>query len=396
MSATPEARSHSTTICRHSSNRPPSHHPHHSVSFAHGSQVNAQATIESHAQELRQINRWMYDNPEVALQEHQSSAKLSEFLTARASKSSIPAYGLETAFVARTGSTGPEVVICAEYDALPALDRRADTTSSPPRPWERASALKDFADQLGIRVTVLGTPAEELYGGKVDLINAGAFSNAAMAIMVHPSTHDVVDPTVISVAHLDVSFHGKTAHASAFPFLGINALDAFVQAYVNISTLRQQLETTDKVHGIITHGGDAANIIPGFTKSTWYVRAPNQDRLDVLLPRITACFEAAATATGCTLSIERVGHLYEDMRHNPLLVDLYRSQLRRDRSADAARERPSSPHFRLNRYGQRLQGGAFHPPDSSASTACRPATTSPSLPPTPSHRQARRRSSTEP
>jgi amidohydrolase len=184
-------------------------------------------------------------------------------------------------------------------------------------------ALKDLAEELGIRITVLGTPAEELYGGKVDLINAGAFSDASMAVMVHPSTHDVADPTVISVAHLDVSYHGKTAHASAFPFVGINALDAFVQAYVNIATLRQQLETTDKVHGIITHGGDAANIIPGFTKSTWYVRAPKQDRLDVLLSRITACFEAAATATGCRLEIERVGHLYEDMQHNPLLVDLF-------------------------------------------------------------------------
>ncbi len=225
------------------------------------------------------------------------------------------------------------------------MDRPADTTSSPPRPSERASDCRDSADQLGIRVTVLGTPAEELYGGKVDLINAGAFADAAMAIMVHPSTHDVVDPTVISVVHLDVSFHGKTAHASAFPFLGINALDAFVQAYVNISTLRQQLESTDKVHGIITHGGDAANIIPGFTKSTWYVRAPNQDRLDVLLPRITACFEAAATATGCTLTIEPVGHPYEDMRHNSLLVDLYRSQLRRPRPTDAARRATFLPTF---------------------------------------------------
>jgi amidohydrolase len=181
----------------------------------------------------------------------------------------------------------------------------------------------ELSEQLGIRVTVLGTPAEELYGGKVDLINAGAFSGASMAMMVHPSTHDVVDPTVIAVVHLDVSFHGKTAHASSYPFFGINALDAFVQAYVNISTLRQQLESTDKVHGIVTHGGDAANVIPGFTKSTWYVRAPHQERLDVLLPRITSCFEAAATATGCTMTIEAVGHPFEDMRHNAMLVDLF-------------------------------------------------------------------------
>ena len=283
----------------------------------------ARAVIESHAQELHEINRWMYDNPEVAFQEHESSAKLAGFLTNQGFDVEYPAYGLETAFAARIGSTGPEVVICAEYDALPGVGQACGHNIIATSAIGAGIALKELADDMGIRITVLGTPAEELYGGKVDLINAGAFSDASMAIMVHPSTHDVVDPTVISVAHIDVSFHGKTAHASAFPFSGINALDAFVQAYVNISTLRQQLESTDKVHGIITHGGDAANIIPGFTKSTWYVRAPNQDRLDVLLPRITACFEAAATATGCTLSMEQVGHLYEDMIHNPVLVGLF-------------------------------------------------------------------------
>jgi amidohydrolase len=283
----------------------------------------ARATIEGHFEELRQINRWMYDNPEVAFQEHQSSAKLADFLTRQGFDVEYPAYGLDTAFAAHGGSEGPEVIICAEYDALPGVGQACGHNIIATSALGAGAALEDLAGDLGIRITVLGTPAEELYGGKVDLINAGAFSNAAMAIMVHPSTHDVVDPTVISVAHLDISFHGKTAHASAFPSSGINALDAFVQAYVNIATLRQQLETTDKVHGIITHGGDAANIIPGFTKSTWYVRAPNQDRFDVLLPRIMACFDAAATATGCKLEVERVGHFYENMEHNPLLVDLF-------------------------------------------------------------------------
>ena len=285
----------------------------------------ARATVESHASELREINKWMFDNPETAFEERQSSLKLAQFLTRQGFDVEYPAYGLETSFAARAGSQGPEVVICAEYDALPGVGQACGHNIIATAALGAGVALRELAGQLGIRVTVLGTPAEELYGGKVDLINAGAFSEAAMAMMVHPSTRNVVDPAVISVAHLDVSFHGKTAHASSFPYFGINALDAFVQAYVNISTLRQQLESTDKVHGIITHGGDAANIIPGFTKSTWYVRAPKQDRLDVLIPRIRACFEAAATATGCTLSIESVGHFYEDMDHNPLLVDLYQA-----------------------------------------------------------------------
>ena len=281
------------------------------------------ATIEARAGELTEISRWMYENPEVAYQERESSSRLADFLKGNGFAVEYPAYGLETAFVARAGDSGPEVIICAEYDALPGVGHACGHNIIATSALGAGIGLLEAANQLGFRVTVLGTPAEEKYGGKVDLINAGAFAAAAVAMMVHPSTHDVVDPSVISVAHIDVIFHGKTAHASAYPFLGINALDAFVQAYVNVSTLRQQLEATDKVHGIITHGGDAPNIIPDHTRSSWYVRAPQQDRLDVLLPRVLACFEAAATATGCTYEIEYVGHTYEDLISNPILVEMF-------------------------------------------------------------------------
>ncbi|MGH9891657.1 MAG: M20 family metallopeptidase [bacterium] len=281
------------------------------------------ATIEARAGELTEISRWMYENPEIAYQERESSARLADFLKGNGFAVEYPAYGLETAFAARSGDTGPEVIICAEYDALPGVGHACGHNIIATSALGAGIGLLAAADQLGFRVTVLGTPAEEKYGGKVDLINAGAFEGAKLAMMVHPSTHDVVDPPVISVAHVDAIFHGKTAHASAYPFLGINALDAFVQAYVNVSTLRQQLEPTDKVHGIVTHGGDAPNIIPDHTRSSWYVRAPQQDRLDVLLPRVLACFEAAATATGCTHEIERVGHTYEDLISNPILVEIF-------------------------------------------------------------------------
>ena len=281
------------------------------------------ATIEARAGELTEISRWMYENPEIAYEERESSARLADFLKGNGFDVEYPAYGLETAFVARAGDTGPEVIICAEYDALPGVGHACGHNIIATSALGAGIGLLEAANQLGFRVTVLGTPAEEKYGGKVDLINAGAFEGAKLAMMVHPSTHDVVDPPVISVAHIDVIFRGKTAHASAYPFLGVNALDAFVQAYVNVSTLRQQLEPTDKVHGIITHGGDAPNIIPDHTRSSWYVRAPQQDRLDVLLPRVLACFEAAATATGCTHEIEYVGHTYEDMISNPIMVELF-------------------------------------------------------------------------
>lgn len=283
----------------------------------------SQSAIEARAQELKDISRWMYENPEIAFEERHSSARLAEYLGSQGFKVEYPAYGLETAFVARSGSTGPEVIICAEYDALPGVGHACGHNIIATSAVGAGIGLLDAAEQYGFRVTVLGTPAEEKFGGKVDLMNAGAFEGAKLAMMIHPSTHDVVDPPVISVAHIDAIFHGKEAHASAYPFMGINALDAFVQAYVNVSTLRQQLEPTDKVHGIVMHGGDAANIIPGYTRSNWYVRAPEQDRLDVLLPKVTACFEAAALATGCRLEIEKVGHTYEDLISNSVLVETY-------------------------------------------------------------------------
>jgi amidohydrolase len=184
-------------------------------------------------------------------------------------------------------------------------------------------ALAGLADDLGIRVTVLGTPAEEKFGAKVDLIGAGAFDGASAAMMIHPTPNDVVDPNVIAIAELDIHFHGKTAHASAYPQVGINALDAFVQGYVNVSTLRQHLLPTDKIHGIVVDGGEAPNIIPDYTRSSWYVRAQTRDRLDELLHRVLACFEGAATATGCTLEVEPIGNVYDELISNPTLVDLF-------------------------------------------------------------------------
>jgi metal-dependent amidase/aminoacylase/carboxypeptidase family protein len=159
----------------------------------------------------------------------------------------------------------------------------------------------------------------------VDLINNGAFKGAALSMMIHPSPTDVVDPNFLGVAHVDVEFTGKESHAAFAPQLGINALDAAVQAYVNISTLRQALYPTDKVHGVIDYGGGAPNVIPAFTKMSWYVRAATKERLDELYTKVVACFAAAATATGCSYEVKSRGHTYTDLISDPLLVDLYLS-----------------------------------------------------------------------
>ncbi|MGH9051606.1 MAG: M20 family metallopeptidase [Acidimicrobiia bacterium] len=279
-------------------------------------------------EQLREISDWMYHHPEIAFQEQESSRRLVDFLATGGFEVEYPAYGLATAFAARIGSGGPEVVICAEYDALPGVGHACGHNIIATAAAGAGSALAELADQLGLRVTVLGTPAEEHFGGKVDLIEAGAFEGAAAAMMVHPSRHDVVDPLALAVAHLDLDYHGKAAHASAYPQVGRNALDAFVQAYVNISTLRQHLYPTDKIHGIITHGGDAPNVIPEHTASSWYVRADTRQRLDELKERVLACFAAGAEATGCTWEVAPVGHDYEDLVSAPVLVELFERNAR--------------------------------------------------------------------
>lgn len=283
----------------------------------------AQETLESVRERLTEISHWMYHHPEVAYEEYESSARLADFLGQVGFEVEYPAYGLDTAFAARAGSSGPHVVICAEYDALPGIGHACGHNIIAAAAAGAGAALAPLVDRLGIRLTVLGTPAEEHYGGKVDLIDAGAFQGVDAAMMVHPATEDVVDPNVITVAHIDAHFHGKEAHASSHPQLGINALDAFVQAYVNVSTLRQSIYPTDKIHGVIREGGHAPNIIPAYTRSSWYVRAQTNERLDELFPRVVACFEAAATATGCRVEIEHVGHTYSEMRSDQTLVEYY-------------------------------------------------------------------------
>jgi amidohydrolase len=215
------------------------------------------------------------------------------------------------------------VIVCAEYDALPEVGHACGHNIIATAALGAGVALAGMTEELGIRVTVLGTPAEEAYGGKVDLIEAGAFSGGAAAMMIHPSTRDVVDTPFLAVAHVDVAFHGKESHAAFKPQLGINALDAAVQAYVNVSTLRQALYPTDKVHGVIAYGGGAPNVIPAYTRMSWYVRAATMERLEEVYDRVVACFAAAATATGCTHEVTPRGHTYTDLRSSPVMVGVF-------------------------------------------------------------------------
>ena len=288
-----------------------------------GRKQGAEHAFSSVEGELQSISKWMYDNPELAYKEFESSRRLGEFLGQNGFDVNYPAYGLETSFEANVGSSGPRVVICCEYDALPGVGHACGHNIIATAALGAGIATAAMADELGIRITVLGTPAEEGGGGKVALIDAGAFDDAAASMMIHPSPLDQLDPSFQAREGYTLEFFGKDSHAAFAPQLGINALDAFVQAYLNVATFRQQLLPDDRVHCIINNGGDASNIIPSYTSSSWGIRSGTNERLQELVPRIKACFEAAATATGCRVEVTSSDYPYLNMANNPVMTTLY-------------------------------------------------------------------------
>lgn len=261
--------------------------------------------------ELFNVNQALHGNPELAYKEFFAHDTISDFLEKQGFTVQRKTYGLDTSFEVIIGSGGRQVVVCAEYDALPnighACGHNLIATSSLGAFLGAAYAMKE----LGIdgRLRILGTPAEEGGGGKAKLIKAGAFSPAediAASIMAHPITFHGIGG-VAGLAALDliashkfrVEFEGKSAHAAGEPWNGTNALDAAVGAYNNISMLRQQIRPDERVHGVFEVGGTVPNVIPDYTRMNWYVRAPTTQQGEKLQERVQACIGAAAAATGC-------------------------------------------------------------------------------------------------
>jgi amidohydrolase len=270
--------------------------------------------------EIIGLSHAIHDDPELAYQEVRSAARCADLLEAGGFTVERGAYGLATAFAARAGDNGPHLVVCAEYDALPVVGHACGHNIIAAAAIGTGLALQPLLDRAGLRLTVLGTPAEEVGGGKVDLILAGAFEGVDAALMIHPTPYDDYDSAGLAIEEWSVVVHGKASHASSAPELGRNALDGLVAGYSAIAMLRQHLRPWQQVHGIITHGGDAANIVPERAAATYYLRAIDMADLDDLRDRVRAALEGGAVATGTSVEIERVGHLYEPIRTNPGLA----------------------------------------------------------------------------
>ncbi|MFC7447622.1 M20 family metallopeptidase [Rhodococcus daqingensis] len=281
-------------------------------------------TVATAASDLVALSHSIHAEPELAFEEHRSVAKIAELLSQRGFDIETPVAELPTALRASYGSGDLVVGIFAEYDALPEIGHACGHNIIAASAVGAGLALAPLADRLGITVRVLGTPAEESGGGKVLMLERGVFDDLGAALMVHPGPEDIAGAASLAMADLAVTFSGREAHASAAPQLGRNAADAATVAQVGLGLLRQHLSAGQQMHGIISDGGVAPNIVPARTEMHYYLRAQTSDSLADLTERALACFEAGALAAGCTHEIRTVSPNYTELRPDPWLVRSYR------------------------------------------------------------------------
>ena len=279
--------------------------------------------LESIHKDLIKVSDWMYENPELGFEEYKTSEYLVKFINSFEDNVIFPTNELETAFEITFGKEGPLVVLCVEYDALPEIGHACGHNVIATAAIGAGLALRSLADDLGIRVKLLGTPAEEGGGGKIILLDRGAFEDAKCSMMIHPGPLNVANPTFTTIQQYKVEFFGKDAHAAGAPEKGRNALDAQIQLFVNASTYRQQMVQSNRMHGVIKDGGFKPNIIPSYTSSEWYLRSLNEDGLNILEKDFLNCVNAAALATKCEVKVNSPDYKYREILNNKTMYQLF-------------------------------------------------------------------------
>ncbi len=286
--------------------------------------------VDARGDALIRISDTIHANPELAFQEFEAAALLTSTLEQEGFAVQRGVAGLETAFVASYTSQkgeGPVVALLAEYDALAGLGHACGHNIIGTASVGAALALRSVLDEVAGTIQVVGTPAEEGGAGKVIMAEAGAFDGVDVAMMVHPSTRTMTGRGSLACYELKMEFFGQAAHAAASPDKGINALDACVLAYNNISVLRQQLADDVRIHGIITHGGSASNIIPDYTAAEFLVRAAEKDHALAVLDRVKDCARAGALAAGAEVKLTRAETYYANMVPSTVLASLFDANL---------------------------------------------------------------------
>ena len=284
----------------------------------------AAAAIASATAKLVALSEAIHGFAELGFEEVASAAACADLLEQEGFRVTRGVCDLPTAFEAVYGSGELVIALMAEYDALPEVGHACGHNLIATSSIGAGIGLAAVADELGMQIRVLGTPSEESGGGKALMLDRGGFDGVAAAMMVHPWSLERLHSSCLAVSQLDIAFTGRTAHASAAPHEGINAGDAMVISQVAIGLLRQQLPPGCQVHGIVTEGGQAANIIPGSSHAKFMARARTIEDLDALVPRILACFQAGALASGATLEVTQTAPAYTHLVQDGDLLASYR------------------------------------------------------------------------
>jgi amidohydrolase len=283
--------------------------------------------VEEQRQALIELSLNIHDNPELGFTEEKASGWLTGYLAKNNFQIEKGIGGLPTAFKAAYGNSKPAIALLAEYDALPEIGHACGHNIIAASAAGAAVASKLIVDNFGGTVFVFGTPAEELFGGKVPMLQAGVFNVVDVAMIVHPGVLDTAMSEGLACIGLDIQFFGKAAHAAAYPEQGINALEAMILAFNAVNSLRQHIKDRARIHGIITHGGEAANVVPAHSAATFFVRAQDNIYLDELKQKVLKCFEGAALATGARLDYKWADIVYAPMKNNLVLAQLFAQNL---------------------------------------------------------------------
>ncbi|MBI4299704.1 MAG: M20 family metallopeptidase [Chloroflexi bacterium] len=279
--------------------------------------------VDAQRAELTELSLRIHDNPELGLNEVKAAQWLTEYLEERGFQLERGICQLPTAFRAACGTKGPTVAFMAEYDALPKLGHACGHNIIATAALGAAVAMKAVLGKTGGTIVVMGTPAEEIIGGKSFMVKRGGFAGIDAALMVHPGVRDTAITSALALVGLDVEFFGRAAHAAARPEDGINALEALIMSFNAINSLRQHIKDRARIHGVITDGGEAANIVPAHAAGSFLVRAEDDDYLETLRERVLACFTGAATATGARLEYKWAEGRYAALRTNLTIAGLY-------------------------------------------------------------------------
>ncbi|MCE7747096.1 MAG: M20 family metallopeptidase [Candidatus Heimdallarchaeota archaeon] len=287
--------------------------------------------IDENKDLLFAVSKEIHENPELNFEEFKASKLLSKKLEEAKFDVKLGVAELETAIHAQHPivSDGPTIAILAEYDALPEMGHGCGHNLIAAAALGASLALGNFKEEIPGKLIFMGTPAEEGGGGKVFMIEAGLFKDVDAAMMFHPSaTRNMAGRGGLAVTTVKMEFFGKTAHASAEPEKGINALDGVIQAYNAISALRQHISSEARIHGVITHGGLKPNIVPDYAAATYYVRALDDNYCQELVKKVENCAKGAALSTGAELKFEIVGHSYKSRNANKILGKAFLDNLK--------------------------------------------------------------------